>query len=62
MNCPLCRSQQIHRSRRRGILESAFLKTFFVRPFRCLTCDHRFFRWSINGHPSAPPSETVRLP
>jgi hypothetical protein len=62
MNCPACRSQRIHRSRCRGILESALLKAFFVRPFRCLTCDHRFFRWSFNANPSAPPPETVRLP
>jgi predicted Zn-ribbon and HTH transcriptional regulator len=44
--CPKCQSDQILRSRMRGIVESlmAFL---LIRPYQCEECDHRFFRWSI---------------
>jgi hypothetical protein len=59
-NCPVCQSHRIHRSKRRGILESRFLAVLFVCPFRCLKCDHRFFRWSLNANPS--PVRTQTLP
>jgi hypothetical protein len=44
LNCPLCHGQRIHRSKRKGPFEKMFLAMIFVRPFRCLTCDYRFFR------------------
>lgn len=53
MNCPDCGSAQIHRSRRKGILEKAFLAMFFIRPFRCEKCDLRFHRWSFTSKPSS---------
>src|ERR1044071_10474287 len=43
MNCPSCDSQQIHRSRRKELLESSLFTLLFIRPFRCTLCDHRFF-------------------
>jgi predicted Zn-ribbon and HTH transcriptional regulator len=61
-NCPRCQSHRIHRSRRRGIFESRLLALLFIRPFRCLACDHRFFRWSLNGNPSPQRPETLRIP
>jgi hypothetical protein len=46
--CPLCGSQDVLRSRRRGILEWAVLLLLFLRPFRCRQCSARhmtfFFR------------------
>lgn len=48
-SCPSCYSQRIHRSRRKGLLESP----------RCCSCDHfvatcaiiAFFRWSFRANP-----------
>jgi hypothetical protein len=42
--CPRCQSQNIHRSRRQGVLERLFCAVFFVIPFRCEVCDKRYFR------------------
>jgi hypothetical protein len=36
--CPDCRSDQIHRSRTRGIIES-LLAILLIRPYRCEECD-----------------------
>lgn len=47
LNCPLCHSKRIHRSKRKGIVEQGILALVFVRPFRCERCDFRFFRWSF---------------
>lgn len=46
IECPDCRSDQIRRSRTRGIVDS-FLARLLIRPYRCQECDCRFFRWSI---------------
>ncbi len=51
--CPLCHSERIHQSRRKGILEKIMLAVLFVRPFRCERCDCRFFRWSLSENPNA---------
>jgi predicted Zn-ribbon and HTH transcriptional regulator len=58
-NCPRCRSEQIHRSRRKGIIERRILAMLFVRPFRCVSCDLRFFRWSISVNPNPPTVATA---
>jgi hypothetical protein len=60
IHCPECHGLRIHRSRRRGLLESRLFAMLFIRPFRCLACDHRFFRWSLNANPSPQPSEPLR--
>jgi hypothetical protein len=41
--CPLCGSNQFHRSRRRGIWERLFLRVFNFHAYRCERCDSRFF-------------------
>jgi len=46
--CPLCGSEDILRSHRRGVLEWTILIPLLVRPFRCRQCSARhlafFFR------------------
>lgn len=59
LNCPLCHSERIHRSRRRGIVERRILTMVFLRPFRCDICDFRFFRWSITTNPNSPSRATT---
>jgi hypothetical protein len=44
--CPLCQSVNISKSKRRGLLESVFFTLVHVRPYRCQSCDLRFFRWA----------------
>lgn len=44
MECPECGSNQIHRSRRRGVLEESVLPLASIVPFRCIECKARFFR------------------
>jgi predicted Zn-ribbon and HTH transcriptional regulator len=51
LTCPLCHSHRIHRSKRKGLFERIVLAMIFVRPFRCLTCDYRFFRGSLAASP-----------
>jgi hypothetical protein len=46
MICPQCRSPDCHRSHRGGALD--FLGTLIgLRPWRCLTCDRRFYAWRV---------------
>lgn len=61
-NCPECQSQRIHRSKRRGILETSLFAVLFIRPFRCLRCDLRFFRWSLSANPGSQRPLPLRLP
>lgn len=46
--CPLCGSEDVLRSHRRGILEWTVLLVLLLRPFRCRQCSARhlsfFFR------------------
>jgi len=60
-NCPRCNSKRIRKSRRKGVEEKIFFAMIFVRPFRCESCDHRFFRWApsyLRVHPARQqPSE-----
>jgi hypothetical protein len=42
--CPLCRGRTTHRSRRDGLIERITHYLLFRSPYRCLDCDHRFFR------------------
>lgn len=47
-HCPLCGSEDILRSHRRGVLEWTILLALLLRPFRCRQCSARhlsfFFR------------------
>jgi hypothetical protein len=46
--CPLCGSEDVLRSHRRGVLEWTILLLLLIRPFRCRQCSARhltfFFR------------------
>jgi len=52
-HCPLCHSERIHQSRRKGIVERILLAMIFVRPLRCERCDYRFFRISLTANINA---------
>ena len=47
-DCPLCGSEDVLRSHRRGVLEWTILLVLLLRPFRCRQCSARhlsfFFR------------------
>jgi hypothetical protein len=47
--CPLCNSDRIRRSNRRGFVERVPLTFLFLKPFHCGDCKHRFFRWPTVG-------------
>lgn len=42
VRCPSCGSGRIRKSRRRGLVENAFLRLLGRQRFRCLDCDKRF--------------------
>ena len=42
--CPKCTSTRIRRANRTGIWEE-FLRLFFIAPFRCRACRHKFYRF-----------------
>jgi hypothetical protein len=44
--CPVCGSAAVRRSHRRGIWERFVLRCFWLRPFRCVDCYERFYRFS----------------
>jgi hypothetical protein len=44
--CPMCRSQRVAPSRFQGILESIIWKFLDIHPFRCDTCNSRFYLFS----------------
>lgn len=61
VECPSCRSSDVSRSKRKGLLEFTLSSIFHIRPYRCLKCDYRHFRFRpdtghAHGHPlpSAP--------
>lgn len=41
--CPKCQSKIIRRSHRVGFTETFLLRLSYVRPYRCLDCDRRFY-------------------
>jgi hypothetical protein len=64
--CPQCQSKNIRKSRRRGLLESVVYTLIHVRPYRCQSCDLRFFRWAVphvpQEHSAAPIATTNTRP
>jgi ribosomal protein L37AE/L43A len=42
--CPNCTSTNVRRAYRHGIWEE-FLRLFFIAPFRCRACRHKFYRF-----------------
>ena len=42
--CPNCTSTNVRRAYRKGLWEE-FLRLFFIAPFRCRACRHKFYRF-----------------
>jgi len=42
--CPKCTSTNVRRASRTGMWEE-FLRMFFIAPFRCRACRHKFYRF-----------------
>ena len=42
--CPSCTSMDVRRANRQGVFEQ-FLRLFFISPFRCRACRHKFFKF-----------------
>ncbi|HWF11510.1 MAG TPA: hypothetical protein VG297_23745 [Bryobacteraceae bacterium] len=42
--CPNCTSTKVRRAYRQGLWEE-FLRLFFIAPFRCRACRHKFYRF-----------------
>ena len=60
MACPSCGSSHLARSHMKGIYEHLLRTVLHVRPYRCMSCDYRHYRYrpsSTHGRdalPSAP--------
>lgn len=52
--CPRCQCKCIRRSHRVGLVERYLLRMSFVRPYRCLDCDRRFYLYDGVGRVSFP--------
>lgn len=63
--CPNCgESASVYRSKRRSFAENVLHRILFVTPYRCLTCDVRFFDFRpLSGfHPMRPALRVPTLP
>jgi hypothetical protein len=58
---PDCRSDQIHRSRTRGTIES-LLAILLIRPYRCEECDYRFFAAPFEANLRQPGRQGQLMP
>jgi transposase-like protein len=47
--CPRCASPAIRRSRRKGLLEHVLHSALFISPYRCGSCDERYFRLRLSS-------------
>ena len=57
-HCPLCHSERIHQSKRKGTVER-MLTIVFVRPLRCERCEYRFFGISLTAKINASRQATT---
>jgi CheY-like chemotaxis protein len=59
--CARCGWSNVRPSPRQGLIDG-LLAIFFLAPFRCRNCRHRFFRFStrLPGIPAKPPVHVVR--
>lgn len=48
VGCPQCRSSFISKSRKRGLKDFFLHALLSTRPYRCMDCDHRFFRFHMH--------------
>ena len=60
IECPSCGSSEVSRSQRKGWFESKLSSMFNIKPYRCLKCDYRHFRFRsdsrhTHGHPHDQP-------
>jgi len=49
-SCPYCGGKQFYRSRRSGLKDWFLHHVLFQNPYRCATCDGRFFHTSLGHH------------
>ena len=47
--CPHCGSDEVYRSRARGIIERHVVRVLRFFPYRCFACDRRFYL-HLAGH------------
>ena len=59
LQSPQCQSTNISKSKRRGLFESVVFALIQVRPYRCMSCDLRFFRKATPHEHSATPLSTT---
>jgi hypothetical protein len=55
-SCPSCGSHKVRRSQRRGAEDLILRRLLFQVPYRCRTCDHRFFGFRVPRHEPEPPT------
>lgn len=60
--CPKCQSGATQRSKRRGLFELTLMGLLPVRPFRCRSCDWRFYGLLFNMQPSRSKIPGARQP
>jgi transposase-like protein len=53
--CPQCASASIRRSRKNGLLERILHSALFISPYRCKSCDKRYFRLRLPVHTAEKP-------
>jgi hypothetical protein len=53
--CPQCGSHKTHRSLRKGPQDLILRRLLFQSPYRCESCDHRFFGFRVAHHPKKEP-------
>jgi len=46
--CPICQSHNVARSMRRGALDYLVVPLLLLRPYRCLSCDNRYYGWILS--------------
>lgn len=53
IHCPSCQGTNITKSKRKGLFESIVFKLIDIRPYRCLSCDLRFFHRALTHRHAA---------
>lgn len=52
--CRYCRSEMLHRSRRRGLFEKTVARLLLLRPYRCERCDARYLAFAASKSEALP--------
>lgn len=67
--CPRCEAKFIRRSHRIGAMETFLLRMSYIRPYRCLDCDCRFYLYDgfvparlMQSFPQPKRSNSVQSP